>query len=86
MMQQSVADSDAVIIQQLSELLARANIVPIHMRQQFARTMYDIGISNERTLRDSVLGDTPDVDLISDIGMKPPQKRVLLEFLVTSNQ
>jgi hypothetical protein len=85
-MQQSVADGESEIIQQLADLLARADVVPIHMRQQFARTMYDNGISNERTLRNSVLGDTPDVDLISDIGLKPSQKRVLLEFLVTSNQ
>lgn len=85
-MQQSVADGESEIIQQLADLLARADVVPIHMRQQFARTMYDNGISNECTLRNSVLGDTPDVDLISDIGLKPSQKRVLLEFLVTSNQ
>ena len=28
-----------------------------------------------------MFGDSPDIDLVSDIGMKPPQKRHLMSFL-----
>jgi hypothetical protein len=46
-----------------------------------AEALDDSGISNEQQLKDSVMGDSPDIDLVSDIGMKPPQKRHLMSFL-----
>lgn len=68
------------IVQRLVSVLARAEIVPVDKRVQFAKTLYDIGISNQHMLRDSVLGASPDIDL-AIIGMNPIQKKALLKYL-----
>ena len=68
------------IVQRLVSILARAEIVPVDKRIQFAQALYDIGISNQHMLRDSVLGASPDIDL-AIIGMNPVQKKALLKFL-----
>lgn len=81
---QQCPDTRDAIIWRLVDILARAEIVPIEKRQQFAEALYDNGISNERKLKDSVMGDNPDVDLVSEIGMKKSQKRDLISFLAAS--
>ncbi len=78
--QQQPVETTEDIVQRLVSILARAEIVPVEKRLQFAQALYDTGISDEQTLRDNVLGDKPDVDL-ADIGMMPPQKKKLLKFL-----
>jgi GTPase SAR1 family protein len=82
--QLQLIDTEEAIIQRLVGILALADIVPISKRQEFAQTLYDNGISNEHHLRDSVLGDSPVIDLISDIGMKPVQKKNMLSYLAAS--
>ncbi len=78
---QQCSDTKDAIIRRLVDILARADIFPIEKRQQFAEALYDSGISNEQQFKDSVVGDSPDIDLVSDIGMKPFQKRQLIRFL-----
>jgi hypothetical protein len=82
--QQPHLDSTEAIIQRLVDILARAGIVPIEKHQQFAQALYENGISNQQILRDSVLGDSPDVDLEQDVGMNRVQKRNLLKFIAAS--
>ena len=78
---QQCSDTKDAIIRRLVDILARADICPIEKRQQFAEALYDNCISNEQQLKDSVVGDNPDIDLVSDIGMKPLQKKQLIRFL-----
>ena len=44
--------SDSVAVQELADILARANVVPVAKRLEIARALYDADISNEHILRD----------------------------------
>lgn len=81
--QQQCSETKDVIVLRLLDILARALIVPIDQRVQFAEALYNNCISNERTLMDNVIGEDPVVDLVSDIGMNRGQRKVLIRFLAT---
>ena len=70
-------------MQRLVDVLARAGVVPVEKRAQFAQAMYENGISNEQKLRDSVLGDRPVIDLAADIGMNRVQAKDMRDYLAS---
>lgn len=72
---------EANILQTLVGILARAGVVPVPKREEFARALYHNGISSLSTLKDSVVGDNPDVDLVKDICMNRVQKNLMIKFL-----
>jgi hypothetical protein len=83
--QQECTGTEDAIIRRLVDVLARAEIAPIPKRQQFAQALYGIGITNQQQLKDSVVGESPDVDLESqDVGMNRIQKKALMKFLTAS--
>jgi hypothetical protein len=53
----------------------------VEKRAQFAQAMYDNGIANEQKLRDCVLGDSPVIDLVADIGMNRVQAKNMHDYL-----
>ncbi len=81
--QRQHADTREDIVQRLLDILTRAGIVPVEKRAQFAQAMYENGISNELKLRDCVLGDSPVIDLISDIGMNRVQAKDMRDYLAS---
>jgi hypothetical protein len=82
--QQTPVDTSEDILHRLVGILTAADIVPVEHRPTFARALYENGVSNEQKLRDSVLGDNPDIDLVADIGMNRVQRKDVLKFLAAS--
>jgi hypothetical protein len=82
--QQQPTDTSEDIVHRLVGILARADIFPVEHRPKFAQALYENGVSNEEKLRDSVLGDNPDIDLVADVGMNRVQRKDILKFLAAS--
>ena len=75
-----LSEDDAAVLR-LVDLLARAKVVPAPRRHDFATKLYEQGVCDEKTLWSSLSADTPDFDLVKDIGMTPAQKRSLDAYL-----
>lgn len=78
---QQCSETKDAIIRRLVDILSFVNICPVEKRQQLLGALYDSGISNEHQLKESVMGDGPDIDSVSDICMRRPQKRHVMRFL-----
>jgi hypothetical protein len=70
----------------LTKLLAQANVVPVDKCFEFADKLYECGICDFEILKQSLLADPPDIDVLSaDFGMMPAQKRCIMRFLSSNS-